>query len=149
MTYQRKQEYEFDAKDTFVVRKPFKSNGRNYVSGNAFDKGCVSDRRLRQMVVSGHLVPEDRIAEAPVAPVVIVEPVVEPVVEDVVSAAPVVVADEVIEESEDAVLEGAVTPEGDLVEVEANPEGGVEAPVEASKEIEVPVKRGPGRPKVK
>lgn len=129
MTYQRKQEYEFNDKDTFVVRKPFKSNGRNYESGDPFNKDCVSTRRLRQMVVSGHLVPEDRVVDAPEATVVIVEPVVESVVE--VEA----VVEEVLEESADVILEGAVTTEGDLVEV---------APVE-----EVVVKRGPGRPKVK
>lgn len=136
MTYQRKQEYEFNEKDTFVVRKPFKSNGRNYESGNAFNKDCVSTRRLRQMVVSGHLVPEDRVVDAPAAPVVIVEPVVEPVVEVEAVVEPEVVVDEapVVETVADPVVE-TETVVGVAPEV---------APV-----VEEVVKRGPGRPKVK
>lgn len=136
MTYQRKQEYEFDAKDTFVVRKPFKSNGRNYVSGNPFNKDCVSERRLRQMVVSGHLVPEDRVVDAPAAPVVIVDPVVDPVVE-----VEVVVEPEVVVEDAPVVDEVAAPVVETETVVDASPEV---APV-----VEEAVKRGPGRPKVK
>lgn len=132
-------EYVFNLKDTFVTAKVFNSGGRKYFAGEEFDKEAVSVRRLRQMWETGFIKPVKAEAEVleevpttnneSVPEVPAVEP--EQPASELENADEVAIESEVISESEDAVLVGAVDSEGEIVPV-----------VDVVEE-----KRKPGRPK--
>jgi len=132
-------EYVFNLKDTFVTAKVFNSGGKKHVAGEVFDKETVSVRRLRQMWETGFIKPVKAEAEVveetatpdnePVSEVQEVEP--EQPAPELENAGEVEVESEVMAESEDSVLVGAVDSEGEIVQL---------ADV-------VEEKRKPGRPK--